>query len=72
MTPPSPAAARAGKADLDEAVAWLRVLWTVPISNADLHAFFAWSQAKPTARAVYDDLSRRVHEAMMAEPPRPA
>lgn len=57
------------KAELDEAVAWLRVLWKVPISNQQLTDFFAWSRAKPSARALYDDLSRRVHDALMAEPP---
>lgn len=66
---PAPAAARPAKADLDEAVAWLRILWKLPISNEDLEGFFRWSRHKPAARAVYDDLSRRVHEAMMAEAP---
>ncbi|AZS19194.1 hypothetical protein [Caulobacter sp. FWC26] len=60
---------RPDKNALDEAVAWLRVLWTVPVSNEDLAGFFRWSQQKPAARAVYDDLSRRVHAALMAEPP---
>ncbi len=67
--PPAPTAKRPAKADLDEAVAWLRILWKIPISNEDLESFFRWSRDKPAARAVYDDLSRRIHEAMMAEAP---
>ena len=67
--PPAHAAKRPAKADLDEAVAWLRILWTLPISNDDIEGFFRWSRDKPAARAVYDDLSRRIHEAMMAEAP---
>jgi ferric-dicitrate binding protein FerR (iron transport regulator) len=63
-----PSADRPDKAEFDEAVAWLRVLWTVPISNQQLTDFFAWSRAKPSARALYDDLSRRVHAALMSEP----
>ncbi|WP_304275940.1 hypothetical protein [Caulobacter segnis] len=65
-------AARPDKADLDEAVAWLRILWKVPISNEDLNGFFAWSRKKPAARAIYDELSQRIHDLMMAEPPVPA
>jgi hypothetical protein len=54
--------------DRDEAIAWLRILWTVPISNEDLTGFFRWSRQKPKARALYDDLSRRLFDKMMAEP----
>lgn len=61
-------AVRPDKADLDEAVAWLRILWKVPISNEDLTGFFRWSQQKPAARAAYDDLSQRLFDMMMAEP----
>lgn len=60
-------AARPDKAVLDEAVGWLRVLWTVPISNEDLAAFFRWSRDKPEHRAVYDDLSQRLFDAMLTE-----
>ena len=68
--PTRTSADRPDKVDFDEAVAWLRVLWKVPISNQQLTDFFDWSRRKPSARVLYDDLSRRVHEALMAEPPR--
>lgn len=67
---PAAKADKPDKAALDEVVAWLRTLWTVPISNEDLTAFFRWSREKPALRAVYDDLSARLFDAMLAEPPR--
>ncbi|WP_145998487.1 hypothetical protein [Caulobacter flavus] len=47
--PPAPTAKRPAKADLDEAVAWLRILWKIPISNEDLEGFFRWSRDRPAA-----------------------
>ncbi|KQV54675.1 hypothetical protein ASC70_19595 [Caulobacter sp. Root343] len=61
--------AQPDKTDLDEAVAWLRILWKVPVSNADITGFFDWSRRKPAARALYDTLSQRLLDAMLAEPP---
>lgn len=58
------------KAVLAEVVGWLRILWTVPISNEDLTAFFRWSQKKPGHRAIYDDLSRRMFDNILADPSR--